>query len=181
MTLTPSINNLIIDTISKIHQPIVTIARSKNQEDPKFHKFLDFPEGDSTFYDFPEAQEGGSRPLEPPKTNPPCTNIPSPRLKFNFRANMEANQPWLTVDVIAIPSAQHPFLKHPENILPKFDPDNDVSPEDHIKQFMLSLRLMDWSMKVLFSGYSPLLLLEKHQYGSLVSVRGQLHLENNLK
>lgn len=42
-----------------------------------------------------------------------------------------------------VPNEQHPFLKHPENLLPKFDPDNDVTPEDHIKQFILSLRLMD--------------------------------------
>ena len=27
--------------------------------------------------------------------------------------------------------------------MPKFDPDNDITPKDHIKQFMLSLRLLD--------------------------------------
>ena len=56
---------------------------------------------------------------------------------------MEANIPWLVVDSIAVPGAQYPLPKHPEKLLPKFDLDNDVSPEDHITQFMLSLRLMD--------------------------------------
>ena len=56
---------------------------------------------------------------------------------------MVANRLWLATDSIAVPGAQHPLPKHPEKLLPKFYPDNDVSPEDHIKQFMLSLRLMD--------------------------------------
>lgn len=55
---------------------------------------------------------------------------------------MEANQPWLAVDSILVPSAHHPLSKHPKNRLLKFDLDNDVLLEDHIKQFMISLRLM---------------------------------------
>ena len=47
------------------------------------------------------------------------------------------------MDSIVVPSAQHPLLKHPKNILPIFDPDKNATPKDHIKQFMLSLRLMD--------------------------------------
>ena len=56
---------------------------------------------------------------------------------------MAANRLWLAEDVVAVPGIQHSFPKHPKKLLPKFDPDNDVSPEDHIKQFMLSLRLLD--------------------------------------
>ena len=56
---------------------------------------------------------------------------------------METNRPWLAMDVVAVPGAQHPFPKHPEKILPKFDHYNDVTPEYHIKRFILSLRLMD--------------------------------------
>jgi hypothetical protein len=56
---------------------------------------------------------------------------------------MASNRPWLAADAIAVPSAQNPLPKHPEKLLPKFDLDNDVSLEDYIKQFMLSLRLMD--------------------------------------
>ena len=56
---------------------------------------------------------------------------------------MVANRPWLASNVIAVPGIQHPLPKHPEKILPKFDHDKDVTPEDHIKKFMISLRLMD--------------------------------------
>ena len=56
---------------------------------------------------------------------------------------MEDNRPWIVVDSIAIPGAQHPLPKHPDKLLHKFDPNNDVLPEDHIKKFMLSLRLVN--------------------------------------
>ena len=104
-TLTSSINDLIIDTILEVRQMITTIAESNTQEDPKFHTFLDFLEGDSTFYNFPEAWEGGFGPPEPPETTPPCTNIPYPRINFNFRANMVPNRPWLTTNTIAMSSS----------------------------------------------------------------------------
>jgi hypothetical protein len=56
---------------------------------------------------------------------------------------MAANRPWLVMDAIVVPRAQHPLPKHPEKLLPKFDPDNDITSEDHIKKFMLCLRLLD--------------------------------------
>ena len=56
---------------------------------------------------------------------------------------MEANRPCLVMDAIAVPGAQHPSPKLLEKILPKFGPDNNVTPKDHVKQCMLSLRLMD--------------------------------------
>ena len=90
-TLVATIDNLIIDTISEIREPIATI---ENQEDPEFQNFLDFPEVDSTYQDFPEVEAGGSGPPEPPETNPTCPNPPSPQPNFNFLANMEANRPW---------------------------------------------------------------------------------------
>lgn len=37
---------------------------------------------------------------------------------------MEANRPWLAVDAIVVPGAQHPLPKHLEKLLPKFDLDN---------------------------------------------------------
>ena len=46
---------------------------------------------------------------------------------------MAANRPWLAMDAIAVPGAQHPLPKHPEKLLPKSDPVNDITPEDHIK------------------------------------------------
>jgi hypothetical protein len=50
-------------------------------------------------------------------------------------------RPWLHQDVVAIPGPQHPFPKHPEKWLPKFDPDSKQCVEDHIKKFMLAIRL----------------------------------------
>jgi hypothetical protein len=46
---------------------------------------------------------------------------------------MVANRPWLAANVVAVHRAQHPLLKHPKKVLPKFDPDNDVTPKDQIK------------------------------------------------
>ena len=117
-TLASSIDDLIIDIISEIIQPIVSISHSKSKEDLEFQNILDFPEVDSIFYNFPKAKEGGSRPLKPPETNPSCTNPLSPQPNFNFLANMEANREWLVVDTIVVPSAQHPLPKHLENLLP---------------------------------------------------------------
>ena len=46
-------------------------------------------------------------------------------------------------DSIIVPKAQHLLPKHLEKLLPKFDLNNDVLPEDHIKHFMLFLRLLN--------------------------------------
>ncbi|CAF4463116.1 unnamed protein product, partial [Adineta steineri] len=105
--------------------------------------FLDFLEEDSNFQDFLEAEEGGSRPPEPPEKNTTATTPTTPRPNLRFIATMAAKRLWSAVDAIAIPGAQHPLPKHPEKLLPKFHPDNDITPEDHIKQFMLSLRLLE--------------------------------------
>jgi hypothetical protein len=56
---------------------------------------------------------------------------------------MAGYNPWLTIDAIAIPGPTHTLPKKPQKFLPKYDPDDDVSPEQHIKQFMDSLNLMN--------------------------------------
>ena len=84
----------------------------------------------STYQGFPETEAGGSGP---PENNTTCTNPPSPRPNFSFLATMAENRPWLAADVVAVPEAQNPLPKHPKKLLLKFDPDNDVTPEDHIK------------------------------------------------
>ena len=56
---------------------------------------------------------------------------------------MEANQPWLTIIALAIPGPQNPLPKHPEKMLPKFDPDDDILPENHINKFMLAMNIMN--------------------------------------
>lgn len=88
-------------------------------------------------------EEGGSGPLEPPENNTTGATPTSPRPNFRFIATMSSNRPWLAADVVAVPRAQHPLPKHLEKLLPKSDLDNDIIPEDHIKQFMLSLILLD--------------------------------------
>jgi hypothetical protein len=50
--------------------------------------------------------------------------------------------PWLDQDVMVVPGPQHPLPKHLEKWLPKFDPDSKKSAKDHIKKFMLSIRLL---------------------------------------
>ena len=56
---------------------------------------------------------------------------------------METLKPWLTIDVISIPSTSNPFPKHLEKFLPKYDLDDGVLPRYHIKQFMNALKLMN--------------------------------------
>jgi hypothetical protein len=50
-------------------------------------------------------------------------------------------RPWLNQDALAIPGPQHPLPKHSEKWLPKFDPDSKNITEDHIKKFMLAIKL----------------------------------------
>ena len=45
---------------------------------------------------------------------------------------MAANRPWLAMDTIVVHGIQRPLPKQPEKFLPKYDPDNDVTPKDHI-------------------------------------------------
>ena len=139
-SLAATIDDLIIYTIFEIRYPIATIEHQEDTEFPNFHNFL---EGDSNYQDFPKVEEGGSRPPESPEKNTTCANPTSPRPNFSFLATMAANRPWLAADVVVVLRAQHPLPKHPEKLLPKFDLDNDIKPKDHIKQFMLYLRLLD--------------------------------------
>ncbi|CAF4200395.1 unnamed protein product, partial [Adineta steineri] len=88
-------------------------------------------------------EEGGFGPPKPPEKNTTGATPTSPRPNFRFIATMVANRPWLAADAVTVPEAQHPLPKHPQKLLTKFDPGNDITPEDHIKQFMLSLRLSD--------------------------------------
>ena len=68
-----SIDDIIIDIIYEIRQPIMDIAHFDTSEDP-----TDFQEEDTTFFDFLKTQVGGSGPPEPPEINFPLDSIPSP-------------------------------------------------------------------------------------------------------
>jgi hypothetical protein len=76
------------------------------------------------------SSSGPSQPSTPPM---PMENQNNPA------------RPWLDQDVVVVPRPQHPLPKHPEKWLPKFDPDSKQSAEDHIKKFMLAIRL--WSVE----------------------------------
>ena len=74
-TLTYSIDDLIIDTISKIRQSIIDIANFETFEDPEFRNLAEFRKEDPTFFGFPEAPASGFGPPEPPEINPPLEYI----------------------------------------------------------------------------------------------------------
>jgi hypothetical protein len=75
------------------------------------------------------SSDEGKPPSQPSTPNSPMENQNNPA------------RPWLDQDVVAVPGAQHPLPKHPEKWLPKFDPDSKQIAEDHIKKFMLAIRL----------------------------------------
>ena len=56
--------------------------------------------------------------------------------------NNDNLQPWLLCDALAIPGRQHRLPKHPETLLPRYNPDSKESAEDHIQKFLLADRLM---------------------------------------
>ena len=56
---------------------------------------------------------------------------------------MVANQPWLTINSLAILGPQNPLPKHLEKLFPMFDPNDDILPEDHINKFMLTMNIMN--------------------------------------
>ena len=136
-TLTSNIDNLIVDTISEIRQPIIDIAHSETFEDP-----LDF-QGDSTVFNLSETQAGGSGPPSPLETNPPLGSISSPRLNFTFGGNMAANPRWLTINPLAISRPPNDLPKNPYKLLPKFDLNDDILPKTHLDTFMLAMNIMN--------------------------------------
>jgi hypothetical protein len=53
------------------------------------------------------------------------------------------NQLWLAIYALEIPGQVHNLPRHPEKLLPKFDPETYGFPEDHIKKFILAIKLMN--------------------------------------
>jgi hypothetical protein len=54
------------------------------------------------------------------------------------------NQPFLVKDALAIPRQVHNLPRHQEKLLPEFDPETSGLPKDHIKKFILAIRLMNF-------------------------------------
>jgi hypothetical protein len=57
--------------------------------------------------------------------------------------NQNVIPPWMSQGALNLPGPMHEFPKHPERLLPKFDPDKACSPEDHVKNLFLATRLLD--------------------------------------
>lgn len=51
--------------------------------------------------------------------------------------------PWLALNALAIPGDLHPLPRHLKKVLSKFDLNKKESIEDHVKQFMLDIRLLN--------------------------------------
>ena len=58
-------------------------------------------------------------------------------------ANPPNPMPWMARDAVVVPGVQHPLPKHPEKLLPNFNPESKEPAEDHVKKFMLAVRLLD--------------------------------------
>ena len=56
-------------------------------------------------------------------------------------ADERHNIPWLDGDTISVLGDQHKFPKNPEKWLPKFNPDDKIPTEYHIKYFMQAVIL----------------------------------------
>jgi hypothetical protein len=146
LTLISNIDDLIIDTILEIRELLISISQSEAYEYIEFYNLFYFSEAKPELFSFLETQESGSIPPQPPDTNTPTTYIPYPQPNFIpnlvLRGSMVANRPWITIDALTIAGASNALPKSPKKLFPKFDPNKDVLPEDHIKKFILSLRLM---------------------------------------
>ena len=94
---------------------------------------------------------------------------------------MATCQPWLTIDAIAIPGPKHPLPKKPQKFLPKYDLDDDMSPEHHIKQFMDALKLMNVEHEDAVCIFFPHTLQGKATFGSLTSLQDLSLLGINLE
>jgi hypothetical protein len=55
----------------------------------------------------------------------------------------QENKPWLGRYDLEILERVHNLPRHPEKLLPKFDPETSRFPADHIKKFILAIRLMN--------------------------------------
>ena len=84
---------------------------------------------------------------------------------------MATYKPLLTIDAIAIPGPTHRLPKKPQKFLPKYDPDDDISPLHHINQFMDALKLMNVEHEDVVCRLFPHTLQGKLQNGSLTSLQ----------
>jgi hypothetical protein len=84
----------------------------------------------------------------------------------NVNKNPPPYQYWLVPNEVFVHGILHDMPKHPEKLFLKFDPDRKDSAKDHVKKFLLPVRLQKFSMRILFVICSPLHLRIKLQHGS---------------
>ena len=71
------------------------------------------------------------------------------------RYQTQYNQPWFERYSLVILGWMHNLPKHLEQLLPKFDPKTFALPEDHIKKFILAIRLMNVQQKYVMCRIFP--------------------------
>jgi hypothetical protein len=116
-----SIEDLIDFTITEIQEPLDLIPETPAVDVSEPNKFLEEEEFDSD----PEDMEDENNHEE------------------EREILIQNNQPWLAGDAVAIPGRAHNLPRHPKKLLPKYDPETSGLPEDHIKKFILTIRLMN--------------------------------------
>lgn len=83
--------------------------------------------------------------------------------------------------MVAVPGDVHDLPNKLEKTLPKYYPDKNASPEDHIKIFMLVACLMKFSMNMSFVNFFHTHLKEKLLLGTLVYHCDRLQVGSSLK
>jgi hypothetical protein len=97
----------------------------------------------STYFDVEDSEFGGA------SSNSENSDIEYDNMEDNNKEvpkvhhQLVNNQPCLTKDALVLPRRSHHFPSHPKKLLPKFDPETSGLPEDHIKKFILAIRLMN--------------------------------------
>ena len=61
--------------------------------------------------------------------------------RVNANQNPPPFQPWFFIDVVFVPGILYEIPKHPKKFLAKFYPDKKDPAENHIKKFVLVVRL----------------------------------------
>jgi hypothetical protein len=116
-----SVEDLIDFVITKIQEPLDLIPETPVDDISKPNKFSEEEEFESNSKDM-EGNNGHGEEREVP---------------------LQYNQPWLAEDVVVVPGRVHNIPRHPEKLLPRYDPENLGLPEDHINKFILVIRLMN--------------------------------------
>ena len=96
---------------------------------------------------------GSDIPPSPPETPPdsPCDQNNESSLDLGFdldmgdcdRSNPNADRTCLQRGAIVVPGLQHNPPKHPNKLLPKFDPDDKGLAKNHIDKFILDVQTMN--------------------------------------